>query len=242
MKRFILFILLALLSLQPPDCLARNGADRERILDVIGRIDEAYGKLQSYTCDIEGIYFVSGRESERYVFRFYFRKPNLFRIEFQRPYPGMTIFYTQGERDFIARPFAAFPSVQFPFSVDNPLFKTPSGQGVNQMHLFYFLEFLRQNARMLPQEGADFRSSEGILSFWINAKDYVTGQSPERYRMHINIRVWLPDRFERFDLAGTPLEFTIFRNYRINPALDRAFFDPVYRGPGSTPPAEPVRP
>src|SRR5512139_1820025 len=242
MRPLILCIVVALTVLQPMDGLARDGADRERILDVIGRIDEAYGKLQSYACDIEGIYFVSGRESERYVFRFYFRKPDLFRIEFQRPYPGMTIFYTQGEKEFIARPLAAFPSVLFRFSVDNPLFKTPSGQGVNQMHLFYFLEFLRQNARTLPQEGADFRSEGGTLSFWINAKDYVTGQLPERYRMHINTGVWLPDRFERFDLAGTPLEFTIFTNYRINPALDRAFFDPGYRAPASTPPAEPVRP
>jgi outer membrane lipoprotein-sorting protein len=242
MKIFILIISIALLTLHTLDCRAQDGTDRERILEVIGRIDEAYGKLRSYACDIEGIYFVSGRESERYVFRFYFRKPNLFRIEFQRPYPGMTIFYTQGEMDFIARPLAAFPSVQFRFSVDNPLFKTPSGQGVSQMHLYYFLEFLRQNARTRPQKGADFRRDSGILSFWINATDYVTGKLPERYRMHINTGAWLPDHFERFDLAGNPLEFTIFTNYRINPALDRAFFDPWYMGPASTPPVEPVRP
>jgi outer membrane lipoprotein-sorting protein len=238
MKRFLLFISIVLLTLHPLDCRAQGGTDRERILDVIGRIDEAYGKLQSYTCDIEGIYFESGRESERYVFRFYFRKPNLFRIEFQRPYPGMTIFYTQGEKEFIARPLAAFPSVLFRFSVDNPLFKTPSGQGVNQMHLFYFLEFLQQNVRTLPQEGADFRRNGETLSFWINAKDYVKGLLLERYHMHINTGVWLPDRFERFDLAGTPLEFTIFSNYRINPALDGGFFDPGYRDPA----AGPVRP
>ena len=175
MKRLILFISIALLTLQPMDCRAQGATDRERILDVIERIDEAYRKLQSYACDIEGIYFVSGRESERYEFRFYFRKPNLFRIEFRSPYPGVTIFYTEGEREFTSRPLAAFPSIQFRFSVDNPLFKSPSGQGVNQMHLFYFLKFLRQNTRNLPQEGADFRSNGETLSFWIHAKDYVTG-------------------------------------------------------------------
>jgi outer membrane lipoprotein-sorting protein len=238
MKRCILVIAIALLTLPPPDCRAQGSTDRERILDVIVRIDEAYKKLQSYACDIEGIYFASGRESERYEFRFFFRKPNLFRIEFQRPYTGVTIFYTEGEKEFIARPLAAFPSVQFRLSVNNPLFKSPSGQRVNQMHLIYFLEFLRQNVRTLPQAGADFQSDGEILSFWINAKDYVTGQLPERYRMHINTRVWLPDRFERFDPAGTPLEFTIFSKYRINPTLDGTFFDSGYRYPV----AEPVRP
>jgi len=242
MKPLILCIVVALLTLHPLDCRAQGSADRERILEVAGRIEKAYVQLQSYTCDIEGIYFVSGRESERYVFRFFFHKPDRFRIEFRSPYPGVTIFYTEGEREFTSRPLAAFPSVQFRFSVDNPLFKSPSGQGVNQMHILYFLDFLRKNARALPQEKADFRNDGEILSFWLNAKDYVKGQLPERYRMHVDSRLWLPARFERFDLAGTPLEFTIFTDYRINPALDRAFFDPGHRGPASTPPAEPVRP
>jgi outer membrane lipoprotein-sorting protein len=242
MKRCILMIAITLLTLHPLDCRAQYVTDRERILEVGNRIDEEYGKLHSYACDIEGIYFVSGREIERYVFRFYFRKPDLFRIEFRSPYPGVTIFYTEGKKEFTARPLAAFPSLQFRFSVDNPLFKSPAGQGMNQMHILYFLEFLRKNARTLLQEGADFRKDGDTLSFWLAARDYVTGKEPERYRMHINSRIWLPARFERYDTAGTPLEFTIFSNYRINPDLDGAFFDPRYRDPSAEAPAEPVRP
>jgi outer membrane lipoprotein-sorting protein len=238
MKRCILMIAIALLTLHPMDCRAQSGADRERILEVGNRIEEAYGKLQSYACDIEGIYFKSGREFERYVLRFSFRKPDRFRIEFSRPYSGVTIFYTEGEKDLTSRPLAAFPSVQFRFSVNNPLFKSPSGQAVNQMHLRYFLGFLRDNARALPQENAELKYDGEILSFWLNAKDYVEGKLPERYRIYIDSKLWLPARLERFDLAGTPLEFTIFSNCRINPALDGAFFDSGYRDPAT----EPVRP
>jgi outer membrane lipoprotein-sorting protein len=238
MKRCILIIAIALLTLHPLDCRAQGGTDRERILEVANRIEEAYGKLQSYACDIEGIYFNSGREFERYVFRFSFRKPDRFRIEFSRPYSGVTIFYTEGEKEFTSRPLAAFPSVQFRFSVNNPLFKSPSGQAVHQLHLRYFLGFLRDNARTLPQENAELRYDGEILSFWLNAKDYVEGKLPERYRIYIDSRFWLPARFERFDLAGAPLEFTIFSNYRINPALEGAFFDSGYRAPA----AGPVRP
>jgi outer membrane lipoprotein-sorting protein len=235
MKRCILMIAIALLTLHPLDCRAQGGKDRERILEVGNRIEEAYGKLQSYACDIEGIYFKSGREFERYVFRFYFRKPDRFRIEFSRPYSGVTIFYSEGEKELTSRPLAAFPSVQFRFSVSNPLFKSPSGQAVNQMHLRYFLGFLRDNARTLPQENADFKYVGESLSFWLNAKDYVEGKLPERYRIYIDSRLWLPSRFERFGLAGTPLEFTIFTNYRINPALDGAFFDSGYQDPAEGP-------
>ena len=98
MKRCILMIAIALLTLHPLDCRAQGGTDRERILEVANRIEEAYGKLQSYACDIEGIYFKSGRESERYDFRFYFRKPDRFRIEFRSPYPrGDDLLHRGGE-------------------------------------------------------------------------------------------------------------------------------------------------
>jgi outer membrane lipoprotein-sorting protein len=154
----------------------------------------------------------------------------------------VTIFYTEGEKEFTARPFSAFPSVQFRFSGDNPLFKSPAGQGVHQMHLLYFLDFLRKNAKALAQEQTDFRQDGQVLSFWLAARDYLAGGIPERYRMHVNTVLWLPERFERYDAAGTPLEFTFFRNYRLNPALDGAFFESGYRDPFSIPPSEPVRP
>jgi outer membrane lipoprotein-sorting protein len=238
----IAVLFLSFLALPPPETPARTGTEHERILEAIGRIEKKYHELQSYECDIEGLYFDSGKESERYVFRFYFRQPNLFRIEFREPYPGMTIFYTQGDKEFVARPFRAFPSLQFRFSVSNPLFKTPSGQGVNQMHLLYFLEFLRQNAGTVPQEDPDLKNDGESFSFWVTSKDYATGGATVRYRMHIDTRIWLPDRIERYDTTGTPMEFTFFRNFHINPDLNEAFFDSGYQGPSSTFPAEPVRP
>ena len=238
---FCVLLALSFSALLPPESSACSGPDRVRILEAIGRIKDAYRKLQSYQCEIEGIYFYYGKESQRYDYRFYFRKPNLFRIEFRRPYADLTIFYTQGEREFVARPFSMFPSIQFRFSVDNSLFRTPSGQGVNQMQLFDFLEFLRQNAGTLPQDNPDFKSDSGSLSFWVTSEDYATGGAMVRYRLHIDTRVWLPDRIERYDMAGTPLEITLFRNFIVDPALEEAFFDPSYEKTFSTPPAEPLR-
>ncbi len=238
----VFFYAILVLILLPPESPARTESERERILDAIGQMENSYRELRSYACDIEGIFFRSGRESERYVYRFYYRKPNLFRIEFREPYPGMTIFYSQGDKEFVARPFPMFPSIQFRFSVDNPLFRTPSGQRVNQMHLFYFLEFLRQNAGSIPQDDPDFKNDIGSLSFSVSSKDYAASGAMVRYRMHIDTRVWLPDRIERYDMAGTPLEFTIFRNFSVNPAVDEAFFDSGYREPATSAPQEPVRP
>ena len=239
---FCVVIALSFQALLPPESPAQPDPERERILATIDRLEDAYRELQSYECDIEGIYFNHGRESQRYDYRLYFRKPDHFRIEFRRPYADLTIFYTQGEREFVARPFSMFPSIQLRFSVDNPLFRTPSGQRVNQLNLFDFLEFLRHNAGTAPQKHPDFMSIGGILSFWVASEDYATGGATVRYRMHIDTRVWLPDRFERYDTAGTPLEFATFRNFIVNPVLDEAFFDFGYKEPSSTPPAEPVRP
>jgi outer membrane lipoprotein-sorting protein len=239
---FYVVIALSYSTLLPPESRAQPGPERDRILATIGRIEDAYRGLQSYECDIEGIYFDSGRESQRYDYRFYFRKPNRFRIEFRRPYADLTIFYTQGEREFVAMPFPKFPSIQFRFSVDNPLFRTPSGQRMNQLNLFDFLEFLRQNASTIPQEKPDFINSGVNLSFWVTSEDYATSGARIRYRLQIDTRVWLPDRIERYDAAGTPREFTTFRNFIVNPVLSEAFFNSGYKDPSSTPSTEPGRP
>jgi outer membrane lipoprotein-sorting protein len=238
MKRILLIVAIALLALSPPDSHAQAGSDRERIMEIAGRIEDTYGKIQSYSCDIEGIYFSLGQEFQRYIFKFYFFKPDRFRIEFSRPYSGVTVFYTDGEKDFISRPFHAFPSVLYRLSADNPLFKSPTGQKLSQLHMSYFISFLRRNARELPQDNSDFRDDEVAVSFWLSAKDYLAGKVLERYRISIYKKVWLPARLERYDSEGHPLEYTFFINYQIDPPVDRAFFESGYQAPE----LEPMRP
>jgi len=237
-KRILLILAFVLVALQPPHSHAQAGSDRERILEIAGRIEDTYGKLQSYACDIEGIYFSSGVEFQRYRFKFYFLKPDRFRIEFSRPYSGVIVFYTDGEKDFVSRPFEAFPSVLYRLSVDNALFKSPAGQKLSQLHMNYFLAFLKRNARELPQDRSEFRTDEETVSFWLNARDYLASKVPERYRIFIYKNIWLPARFERYDTEGHPLEYTLFKNYRIDPSLDRAFFESGYLAPE----LEPLRP
>ncbi|HET6489479.1 MAG TPA: hypothetical protein VFG28_06920, partial [Syntrophales bacterium] len=191
-----------------------------------------------YSCDIEGIYFSSGVEFQRYIFKFYFLKPDRFRMEFSQPYGGVTIFYTDGEKDFISRPFQTFPSVLYRLSADNPLFKSPAGQKLSQLHLKYFLDFLKRNARELPQDNSDIRTDEETVSFWLDARDYLTGKVPERYRIFIYKKFWLPARFERYDTEGHLLEYTLFKNYQIDPFFDRAFFESGYIAPE----LQPLRP
>jgi outer membrane lipoprotein-sorting protein len=128
MKRIIVIVAIALIWLQPSAGHAQAVSDRERILEIAGRIADTYGKLQSYSCDIEGIYFSSGVEFQRYIFKFYFLKPDRFRIQFNSPYSGVTVFYTDGEKDFISMPFPNFASVLYRFSADNPLFKSPTAR------------------------------------------------------------------------------------------------------------------
>jgi outer membrane lipoprotein-sorting protein len=238
MKRILLIVAIALLALQPSAGHAQAVSDRERILETAGRIEDTYGKLRSYSCDIEGIYFSSGLEFQRYIFKFYFLKPDRFRMEFSQPYSGVTIFYTDGEKDFISRPFQRFPSVLYRLSADNPLFKSPAGQKLSQLHLKYFLDFLKRYARELPQDNSDFRTDDETVSFWLDARDYLTGKVPERYRISIFKKIWLPARFERYDTEGHPLEYTLFRNYQIDPSLDATFFESGYMAPE----LEPLRP
>ena len=60
--------------------------------------------------------------------------------------------------------------------------------------------------------------------FW--AKDYIEEKSPEKYRISISKRHWLPIRIERYSLEGKPLETTGIKSYMINTHLEEKLFTP----------------
>ena len=76
----------------------RTGSGSSRSPD---RIEDTYGKLQSYACDIEGIYFSSGRGiSSATSSNSTFSKPDLFRIEFEPPIQrGDYLLHRRGRRN-----------------------------------------------------------------------------------------------------------------------------------------------
>ena len=188
---------------------------------------EAFSGIQEYSSEVEQIYYRKGIEDERFRFHYAFRKPDRVRVDFVAPHAGLKLFYRRGDAKATLCPFPSVPSFRPSLSIDNPLLKTPTGQCIHQTDMVFFIDFLFKNLRDVPQKASDLREEEGQVSFTLWATDYVKkGEAPDKFRIAVCTRTWLPLRVERYSSGNSPLEVSMMRNYRFNVHPDDRWFDP----------------
>jgi outer membrane lipoprotein-sorting protein len=208
--------------------LEAAAGDEDRILAVAQNMEAAFEKLKDYTCEVEQVFYQNGEENQRYVFKFYFKKEKKIRVDFSQPHSGLTIFYNDNDKDKEAtiRPFRSLSPLKFRLSIDNPLLKTLAGQRINQTDMGYFIKFILKNLGSVEQKGSEFREDGERIEFLFWALDYIEEKSPEKYRISISRKYWLPIRIERFNLEDKRLEVTDIRNYVLDAHLGDKFFLP----------------
>ncbi len=197
-----------------------------RVLSLARQMRSFFQTIDNYSCDVENIYFFGGFEEKRYHLKYYFKRKDLYRMDFVHPFEGMTIFYRGGDHDFSVRPIQAVSAFTLRFSITHPLFKSPSGQRLDQTSIEHFLDFLFKNLRAVKQGNPEWREYDDQITFWFWGMDYIEGRLPEKYLITISKKFWLPLRFERYDINGITQEITLFSDYRINEFLKEDFFTP----------------
>jgi outer membrane lipoprotein-sorting protein len=110
--------------------------------------------------------------------------------------------------------------------MEDPSIKSLSGQRIDQTDMGFFIEFLAKNVAGVRQEDNEFLEDGDPIRFLFLGMDYVEGRTPEKYRIHISKKHWLPVRLERYDLKGNLLEISIIQNYVINSHLQDHLFNP----------------
>lgn len=226
-KRIWIYVLL---SLTPTMAIILmpllGGSEENRVLAVVQKMESALKMLEDYTCEVEQIFYQNGEESQRYRFKFYFKRGKKIRVDFSYPYSSLTIFYRGGEGDATVMPFRTLPALKFKFSIDSPIILTPAGQRIDQTDMEYFVSFLKKNLAKVKQKVDEFDEDQNQLKFWFWGMDYINEIDMEKYRICISKRHWLPIRIERYHLEGKPLEVSIIQNYTINVGLQDKLFIP----------------
>ncbi len=198
---------------------------RDPVLGLIEKMQAAFKEVKDYTCEVEQLFYEGDTESQRYRFKYYFKRERRVRVDFYHPYPTLSLFY-DGGREAVVVPFRTMGVLKFRLSVDNPKLQTLAGQKINQTDMGYFIDFLSENFREIPQEGEEFEEDMDQVKFWFRALDYIQRKKIERYRIFLAKENWLPIRIERYSLEMKPLELTIIRNYTINTGLEDKLFVP----------------
>jgi outer membrane lipoprotein-sorting protein len=220
-------ILLVLITLPlHSEYIQGNAGNEDRVLGIAQNMEAAFKKLEDYTCEVEQIFYQDGVENQRYLFKFYFKKEKRIRVDFSQPHSGLTIFYNDEDKEATVMPLRLLPGLIFRLSVDNPLMKTLAGQRINQTDMGYFIRFMFKNLRSVEQKENEFRQDDERVEFLFWALDYIEEKSPEKYRISISKRHWLPIRIERYDSKDRRLEVTDIRNYVLNAHLEDKIFMP----------------
>ena len=221
------FTLLALASLFLRfENLEATAGNEDRILAVAQNMEAAFKRLEDYTCEVEQIFYQDGVENQRYLFKFYFKKEKKIRVDFSQPHSGLTIFYHDEDKEATVMPLRLLPGLKFRLSVDNPLMKTLTGQRINQTDMGYFIKFILRNLKSVEQRENEFREDDERVEFLFWALDYIEEKSPEKYRISISKKHWLPIHIERYNSGDRRLEVTDIRNYALNAHLQDKFFLP----------------
>jgi len=219
-----LFLLLILLTVSPGS--SSEGPDKTPVLTFVQRMESAFRALENYTCEVEQTYYKDGVEDRRYLFKSYFMKEKNIRIDFFQPFPSLTIFYRNGEQEATVTPFRSLPALQFRFSMDNPMIKTPTGQKINQTDMGHFIQFVFKNLQRVDQGKEEYDEGRDQVRFLFWALDYIDEKYPEKYWIILSQKSWFPIRIERYSLQGKPIEVSEIKNYTINTRLPKNFFLP----------------
>jgi len=195
------------------------------ILGIVGKMDAAFKEVRDYTCQVEQVFYEGGAESQTYRFKYYFKREKRIRVDFYQPYATLSLFYDGGQ-EVVVVPFRAMGLLKFHRSVDNPRIQTMAGQKMNQTDMGYFINFLSENLRKIPQKEEEFEEDGNRVKFSFRALDYINAKTVERYLIFISKENWLPLRIERYSLEMKPMELTIIRDYTINTDLKDNLFVP----------------
>jgi outer membrane lipoprotein-sorting protein len=215
-------LLLMVVSLTP----SQAGSEENRVLVIVQKMESAFKTVEDYTSEVEQIFYKNGEESERYRFKFYFKRGKKIRVDFSHPYSSLTIFYDEGDKEATVLPLRFLPALKFRVSIDNPIIHTPAGQQINQTDMEYFIKFLFNNLEKVKQKADESYEDKDQIRFWLWGLDYIGGKDIEKYRIFVSKRNWLPIRIERYHLEGKPLEVSIIQNYTINTRLNDKLFIP----------------
>ena len=184
MTKFILVYSLLLLftvviTVAQPD-------EGRRISEVVKKMERSFEGIEDYTCEVEQIFYEEGTENQRYHFKYYFKKKKKIRVDFYSPYPTLSLYYSDGDTEVAVVPFRPMGLFQFRLSIDNPRVQTIAGQKINQTDMGYFIEFLSENLKKVPQKEEDFEEEGDLVKFWFQALDYIKGKTIEKYRLSIS--------------------------------------------------------
>lgn len=211
-----------------PRCSVVLGTTGETVADLLDEAVARFRALESYRATLHS----TGRDGDRQVMQYFYRKPGWVRIECVDPHRGVVLIYDPGVRKLRLWTFGLGWGFGFPpalsLAPDNPLVRSPRGHTVDRSDvgaLFENLRTLRAGGRFTLLGAGTIAGEPAVGCEVVGAAGLSVGGA------HRN-RVWLapdtlfPRRVESFDEADELVETVDLVAAELDVVFPERFFTP----------------
>jgi outer membrane lipoprotein-sorting protein len=163
-----------------------------RASEIIALMEGAYAQVEGYQTQTEIRIYRDNKVTETQRFRYAFTRPDRIRLEFETPHPGLVLTYPDKNGKVTVKPGGWFGFVKLHLAPDNSLFKSASGQRIDQTDLGQLIRNIAHSLtdRRRGEIGIDERDGQAVIE--VLADDHFLPGVQTLYRFTIDERRWLP--------------------------------------------------
>lgn len=192
---------------------ARAGPD---VLGQLKKMEAAYATVTNYRARVEvRIYESSGSyKSKRFLYTF--KKPDLVRLDFETPYPGMVLIYPDPEEKVVVSPPGWARFFKFRLAPDDVLLTVSAGQRIDQTDLGQLIANIAGSVREGRRGPITVSQDHDHVRIQVLAKDHFREGVVTRYLFLIDRRLRLPVAVRESTRDGRLEREIFFRDLKTN--------------------------
>ncbi|WP_332673358.1 hypothetical protein [Aromatoleum sp.] len=197
--------------------------------DLLDEADARFRALQSYRATLHSV----GRNGDRQVVHYFYRKPGWVRIDCVEPHRGAVLIYDPGARKLRLWSFGlgfgwGFGFAPLSLAPDNPLVRSPRGHTIDRSDvgaLFENLQALRAGGSYTPIDAGTI-AGEPALGFEVAGAAGVVVAGVHRNLVWLAQDTLFPRRVDSFDGADELVETVELVDADLDVDFPERFFAP----------------
>ena len=192
---------------------------------ILNKMEASYAAVKDYQSTVEVTSSSQDGSLTTEKFLYTFKKPKQIRIDFEVPYPGMVVIYSDKDGKVRVRPWGAKGIFELHMDPDSFFLRRSSGQRVDQTDLGLLIVKIRESVGEHRKGPVELSESESAVEISLAADNHFRGGVTTRYRFSIDKKIWLPVQIQEFSLEGSFERKICFLDLRTNIAVPDSTFE-----------------
>jgi outer membrane lipoprotein-sorting protein len=191
---------------------------------IVGNMEAAYASVRDYRATVEIKTFAADGSFSGEKFLYTFKKPNLIRLDFEAPHPGMIMIYPDENMKVAVKPSGFMKFLRLHLAVGNPLLRVSSGQSIDKTDMGLLIRNIFLSVTDERQGPVEIVEDKDDVVIRVLARNHFIKGKVTLYRFTIDKSLWLPARIEESTSDGVLERVVTFRSLSTNKNVPESIF------------------